>query len=602
MKIQTKILLLLTISMVCITAALGTISVIGLKEMGNTAINRLKGFSESDLKRIKADGEAQIEQYRQDLLAEKRAFLKSQVQTAVSALEKFIQDMASFEMEGLRGETDEALREALLAEAKEKAADLVAHLRYGKQGKDYFWINDLHPRMVMHPYKPQLNGKDLSGIKDPRGKRLFVEFVKVCKEKGEGFVDYYWPKYGTERPVPKLSYVKLFKKWNWIIGTGVYLDDIEQAVAQRRAALQKKIAHYEEQTKSEVNVQNKLVKQRARALQWRIGITALAVIVIAMVVSLFILRRNVTKPLAGVMEGLKEGAEQVSSASEQVSSASQSLAEGASEQAASIEETSSSLEELSTMTKQNAQNASEADTLMKEANNAALEAARSMEDAIKSMEEIKKSSEETSKIIKTIDEIAFQTNLLALNAAVEAARAGEAGAGFAVVADEVRNLAMRAAEAAKDTAQLLEGSVHQIHRGVELVSRANETFMRAAERSEKTGALVSEIAAASHEQAEGISQINNAIAQMERVVQQAAASAEESASAAEQLGAQAQYMKGVVDQLIALAGLDEEAKGMRKNDRFSIDHGKGSGPLNLNEGPQPEQPSTPSRKSSGPEF
>lgn len=571
MKIQTKILILLMVSMLCITGVLGTVSVIGLKDMGKSAISRLESFGQSDIEKMKAEGEAQIEQYRKDLLAEKKAFLKSQVQTAMSALEKFIQDMASFEMEGLRGETDEALKEALLAEAKEKASDLIAHLRYGNEGKDYFWINDLHPRMVMHPYKPQLNGKDLSEIKDPNGKRLFVEFVRVCKEKGGGFVDYYWPKYGAEKPVPKLSYVKLFKKWNWIIGTGIYLDDIEKAVAQRKAALQKKIAHYEAQTKEEIKGQNNLVMKRASSLQWRIGISAIGVTIITLLLFLIILKRNITRPLARIVEGLREGAEQVSSASDQVSSASQSLAEGASEQAASIEETSSSLEELSTMTKQNAQNASEADTLMKEANKGALEAARSMEHVIKSMEEIKKSSEETSKIIKTIDEIAFQTNLLALNAAVEAARAGEAGAGFAVVADEVRNLAMRAAEAAKDTAQLLEGSVKQIHRGVDLVNKANDTFLKAAETSDRTGRLVSEIAAASHEQAEGISEINNAITQMERVVQQAAASAEESASAAEQLSAQAQYMKGVVDQLIILAGLDDTGERFRKTARLSAE-------------------------------
>ncbi len=264
--------------------------------------------------------------------------------------------------------------------------------------------------------------------------------------------------------------------------------------------------------------------------------------------------RSITKPINRIIEGLNEGADQVSSASGQVSSSSQSLAEGASEQAASIEETSSSLEEMSSMTKQNADNANQADNLMKEANQVVGQANDSMSELTTSMEEISKASEETSKIIKTIDEIAFQTNLLALNAAVEAARAGEAGAGFAVVADEVRNLAMRAADAAKNTADLIEGTVKKVNDGSELVTRTNEAFTQVADSSSKVGGLVSEIAAASNEQSQGIDQTNTAVAEMDKVVQENAANAEESASASEELNAQAEQMKGMVDELVTIIG------------------------------------------------
>jgi methyl-accepting chemotaxis protein len=261
---------------------------------------------------------------------------------------------------------------------------------------------------------------------------------------------------------------------------------------------------------------------------------------------------SISRALTRIIDGLSEGANQVASASSQVSSSSQSMAEGASEQAASIEETSSSMEEMSSMTKKNAENANHADGLMKDANTVVSSANASMGQLTKSMEDISKASEETSKIIKTIDEIAFQTNLLALNAAVEAARAGEAGAGFAVVADEVRNLAMRAADAAKNTAALIEGTVKKVNDGSELVATTNDAFSQVADSSAKVGAIVSEIAEASKEQSNGIEQVNLAITEMDKVVQQNAANAEESASASEEMNAQAEQLKDYVGELLAL--------------------------------------------------
>jgi len=170
----------------------------------------------------------------------------------------------------------------------------------------------------------------------------------------------------------------------------------------------------------------------------------------------------------------------------------------------------------------------------------------------KAITEITRSSEETGKIIKIIDEIAFQTNLLALNAAVEAARAGEAGAGFAVVADEVRSLAMRAADAAKNTSNLIETTIKAVRNGNELTRSTQEAFKANMEIAVKVSNLVDEIAAASQEQSQGIEQVNQAVAQMDKVVQQNASGAEESASAAEELSAQAQTIQGVVGELVAL--------------------------------------------------
>ena len=282
------------------------------------------------------------------------------------------------------------------------------------------------------------------------------------------------------------------------------------------------------------------------------GAVALGIMV-AVTLGVFV-TRSINGALRRIIAGLNEGAVEVASASGQVSGAAQSLAEGSSEQAASIQETSSSLEEMSSMTNRNADNAREANNLMIEVKDVVVAANASMGRLTESMGEITKASEETSKIIKTIDEIAFQTNLLALNAAVEAARAGEAGAGFAVVADEVRNLAMRAADAAKSTANLIEGTVKKVKDGSDLVSRTNEAFQQVAGSSDKAADLVAEIAAASSEQAQGINQINTAVTELDKVTQQNAANAEESASAAEEMSAQAETMQGMVGELVAMVG------------------------------------------------
>ena len=244
--------------------------------------------------------------------------------------------------------------------------------------------------------------------------------------------------------------------------------------------------------------------------------------------------------------------------------ASRQMAESSTEQAAIIEETSSSFEEMASMTKANADNAGEADSLMKKTNQVAEQANNSMAELTRSMDEIYNVSKETSKIIKIIDGIAFQTNILSLNAAVEAARAGEAGAGFAVVADEVRNLAMRTAEAAKNTADLIEGALKKIADGLNIVSRTGETFSEAADIALRAGQLLSEISGSSNEQAQVIGQMNNAVIEMDKVVQS-------NAGNAEQLHSQSEELRHLVGVLLAI--VDPSASS-----------GTGSGDLSLPKG------------------
>ncbi|HLY18965.1 MAG TPA: methyl-accepting chemotaxis protein [Bryobacteraceae bacterium] len=271
--------------------------------------------------------------------------------------------------------------------------------------------------------------------------------------------------------------------------------------------------------------------------------------------------RGITRDLRRAAMHLSEGAGQVASAATQISSASQSLAQGSSEQAASLEETSSSSEEINSMARKNAENSRVAAEFTTQVDERVAAANATLDQMVASMTDINTSSEKVSKIIKVIDEIAFQTNILALNAAVEAARAGEAGMGFAVVADEVRNLAQRCAQAAKDTASLIEESMAKSHDGMARLDQVAGATRSITESAAKVKTLVDEVHLGSQEQARGIEQIAKAIVQMEQVTQKTAANAEESASASEELSAQAETMRAVVAELQALVGGGEPAGG-----------------------------------------
>ena len=372
------------------------------------------------------------------------------------------------------------------------------------------------------------DGKNILEAQDPNGHY----FVKSMIDKGlkakQGQVSYEthpWKNPGEQKSRMKIQAFTYYAPWDWLIGAGAYQEDFLEAQRQ--------------------------VDQTIKKILIILGICSAGIILLALLAS-FLLAKGISKPIQEIAKGLNEGLGQVACAADQVSSSSQTLAMGASQQASSVETTSASLVEMSSMTKQNAKNAGLADGLMKEVEEVVNDANQAMGGLTRSMEEITSASDETFKIVKTIDEIAFQTNLLALNAAVEAARAGEAGAGFAVVADEVRNLASRAADAAKNTALLIEGTVKKIEQGSSLVSLTNDSFGKVAGRASKVAQLVAEIAEASNEQADGIEQINHAITEMDKVTQQNTGSAEESASASEELKSQSYQMQNLVGKLLSM--------------------------------------------------
>ncbi|MFC5471731.1 methyl-accepting chemotaxis protein [Cohnella suwonensis] len=253
--------------------------------------------------------------------------------------------------------------------------------------------------------------------------------------------------------------------------------------------------------------------------------------------------RRMTSNLNEVMGNIQSASEQVAAGAKQVSESSMALSQGATEQASSVEQLTASLEEISSQTKLNADNAIEANHLAEEAKDNAVQGNERMKEMLKAMDDINDASGNISKIIKVIDEIAFQTNILALNAAVEAARAGQHGKGFAVVAEEVRNLAARSAGAAKETTDLIEGTIKKVDGGTKIAGDTAAALNKIVDGVAKVANLVSDIAVASNEQATGVAQINQGILQVSRVVQANSATSEESASASEELSGQAAMMQ-----------------------------------------------------------
>jgi len=399
------------------------------------------------------------------------------------------------------------------SDAQANTLGVIKALRYDQS--QYFWINDLHPNVIMHPIKPSLDGKDVGGVKDPKGKYLFKAFADVCKKNGEGYVDYYWPKPGAEAPVPKISFVKLFDKWGWIVGSGIYIDDVEKEIIQITYLL----------------------------LFIIIGIT------VAVLILSYIMSKSISAPITKIVEGLMYTSEHVAISANEVSKAGESLATSSTEQSSAVESMLNYLEEISKHSQKTSEMTKGANSLMNENISKSAQSLKTLVDLTNNMTQIEDDSDKIGQIIKTIDEIAFQTNLLALNAAVEAARAGEAGAGFAVVADEVRNLAMRSTEAAKNTQELLNNTINGVIKASNSIKTINVDFNGIVESATSIGEKTFSITEASKEQSSQLEQIRTSASEINLSIQSVSASAEESSATSSELFSRAEDLRVHIENL-----------------------------------------------------
>ncbi len=417
----------------------------------------------------------------------------------------------------VKGQIEAALRRMILSK---RIGDTGYVYVLGGQG------DDKGHYIVSH--KGTRDGENIWGATDARG-RLFIQAIiekAISAKPGATITERYpWKNKDEKEARMKVAQCTYCAPWDWVICAGAYEDEIDSTARS--------------------------IRQGFTSMINDVVICSLLLLLLGGGAAFF-LARSITKPIGENANSLNEGADQIASASEQLSASSQSLAECASEQAAGIEQISASLSQMASMTTTNALNVDGVNGLMGETKRIVADADRSMAELIKSMEEIGKAGDETSKIIKTIDAIAFQTKLLALNATVEGARAGKAGAGFSVVAEEIRKLAMRAAEAAKVTETLIEGTVGKVKEGSRQATATQEAFFRVTRSAERIGALVDQIALASNEQSKGIRQLNQALEGEGKTVQQNAASAEETAGVAEEMFRQAEQMRYTVSELSAL--------------------------------------------------
>ena len=457
------------------------------------------------------------------LIDEKRVTMKSVIDIAYTLV-------TEYDSRAQKGEFS-------VQEAQKRALGRIKSLRY--KDNDYIWVNDMQPKMLMHPIKPELDGKDLSDNQDPNGKKLFVEMVSVCKEKGEGFVDYMWSKPGETKPVPKVSFVKLYKPWGWVLGSGLYVDSVTADMASVRTRvliatvigslviifivflvsivitrpLKAGVIFADRMAEGDFTAADLDIKSKDEA-----GMLAAA---------LNTTKNQLSHLLNTAMGSIAGTANQVASASEQLSATVHQMTRRLDEQSSKSSQVATAATEMSQTVIDIAKNASNIASSSVDTLKIAQIGEKIVCDTVNEVQVISSTVAESSQLIKTLGErsqqifeivdvikdIADQTNLLALNAAIEAARAGEQGRGFAVVADEVRKLAEKTSKATAEVGEMIGAiqsetgkavtamaeSQTRVEKGVALSSDAGNALRKILDSVEGLQSMVQQIASATEE-------------------------------------------------------------------------------------------------------
>ncbi|CAM2148049.1 methyl-accepting chemotaxis protein [Pararobbsia alpina] len=442
-------------------------------------------------------------------------------------------------------------------EAKARAIEAIRATRYGG-GTGYFTIMDMKPVIVMHPFHPEMQGKDVDTYKDPNGVALYHDTVAVVQRDGGGFVKYAFTKPGKTGLFPKVSYAASYAPWGWILQTGAYIDDIDAAF---RTSLYESLAELliaaAALACAAIWINRSILRTLggdpayAAEIASRIAdndLTATVETASDNQDSLLSSMKRMQEQLSSMIYAIHTSSNSIASAVSEIASGNEDLSQRTEQQAASLEETSSSMEQLTATVSNNAGNAQEASRVVSVAMQAAHRGGGVVQEVIEAMGGINSGSDRIADIVGTIESIAFQTNILALNAAVEAARAGEQGRGFAVVASEVRSLAQRTSAASKEIRGLIQTSVQRVKDGAQFVGSAGTTMEEIVQSVKHVADIVNEIAVASVEQSKGIGQISTAVTQMDNVTHQNAALVEQATAATISLKHQADEMRSLVAQ------------------------------------------------------
>ena len=487
-----------------------------------------------------------------------------------------------------------------VADAQKRALARIAALRYGSN--DYFWVNDMQPRMVMHPIKPEMNGNDISTYKDPNGKTLFVDMVSVVKKDGSGFVPYEWPKPGFDRPQPKLSYVVGFAPWDWVIGTGVYIDDlnaqawvstqrsliaaglivlltlaVSMVVArgitgplQRMTGAMNDLAggkldvdvpgigrrdEIGEMAKAvEVFKRNAVERQALEAEQKQAETRAVA----QRKADMYKMAEDFEGAVGGIIGAVSTASSQLETSAGALSSTAERAEELATTVAAASEEASTNVQSVASATEEMASSVNEISRQVQESARMAGEAVDQARKTNDRVSELSKAAARIGDVVELINTIAGQTNLLALNATIEAARAGEAGRGFAVVASEVKALAEQTAKATGEIGQQVSGIQAATQELVGAIKEISGTIERLSEISSAIAAAVEEQGAATQEisrnvqqAAHGTQQVSSNITDVQRGASETELASTQVLSAAQSLSGDSNRLKLEVDKFLA---------------------------------------------------